>query len=391
MQETTLKLRSARIAVALHFFLTGAVFATWATRIPAVQARLALNTGQLGLALFSTAVGELLSMNLAGYLAALFGSRLVTTVALVCLCALLPVLVVAPNLAFLMITLLLFGASFGAVNVAMNTQGVAVERGYGRSILSSFHACYSLGGLAGALTSGLAAAHGIGPVVHFSGIALPGVLLTLVAAHFLLPSSADAQGTGVAFARPTRALLALGFVAFCALLGEGAMADWSAVYLSSTLHTDAGLAAAGYAAFSVVMAIGRMLGGRLTDRLGPEMMVRLGGCVAAGGLALALLVPGVPTTLLGFGLVGAGFSIIFPLTLSAAGRSEQRVSGTAIATVAACGYCGFLVGAPAIGFAANSVTLRAALGLVVFLSLCAAACARVVGEKKQIEPVPRNK
>ena len=290
-RNRTWTLTSARLAVAIHFFLTGAVFATWATRIPTMQTRLALNTGEVGVALFGTAIGELLSMNLAGYLAARFGSRSVTTIALLGLCMILPLLALAPNLPLLMATLLLFGASFGSVNVGMNTQGVVVEQRYGRTILSSFHACYSLGGLTGALSSGLVATHDIAPFPHFLVVALLGVLLTLATARFLLPAQADAQGRGVAFARPTRTLLALGFVAFCVLLGEGAMADWSAVYLSTTLRTEAGLAATGYAAFSVVMAVGRGLGGRLTDRLGPALAVRLGGLVAAGGLALTLLIP----------------------------------------------------------------------------------------------------
>jgi len=384
-QTTASVPRSARFAVAVLFFLTGAVFATWAARIPAIQATLKLSPGELGLALLGTATGELLSMNLAGYLAARFGSRSITIIASVCLSAMLPVLALAPTLPMLVGTLLLFGAAFGSVNVAMNTQGVTVERRYGRSIFNSFHACYSLGGLTGALIGGLVAARGIAPLPHFLGVALLCVIMTLVVARFLLPAHADAQGTGVAFARPTRTLLVLGLVAFCVVLGEGAMADWSAVYLNTTLRTGAGLAAAGYAAFSIVMAVGRGLGDRLTRRLGAGMMVRLGGLVAAGGLTLALVVSWVPLVLLGFALVGAGFSVIFPLTLSAAGRASQQASGTAIATVATCGYVGFLVGPAAIGFAADKLSLRVALGLVVVLSLCAAACARVIGGGKLAE------
>ena len=370
--------RAARLAVAVSFFLTGATFASWAVRIPAVQARLGLSPGELGVALLSTAAGELISMNLAGYLAARFGSRSLTMIASVCLSVMLPMLALAPSLPILAAALLLFGASFGSMNVAMNTQGVAVERRYGRSILSSFHACYSIGGLAGSLAGGLLAAHAVAPLPHFLGIACVALILTLSLAHWLLPAQADAQGAGIAFARITPTLLALGLVAFCVLLGEGAMADWSAVYLHSILGAGAGVAAAGYAAFSTVMAVGRGLGDRLTNRLGPGMMVRLGGLVAAAGLTLALVVRWVPLALAGFGLVGAGFSVIFPLTLSAAGRTSKEVSGTAIATVALCGYLGFLVGPAVIGFGANTLNLRLALGIVVLLSLCAAALARVV-------------
>ncbi len=377
--------RSARFAVAVLFFLTGVTFASWAARIPAVQTRLGLSPGALGVALLAIAAGELVTMNLAGYLTARFGSRPITVVASVCLSVMLPILALAPALPVLAATLVLFGASFGAVNVAMNTQGVAVERRYGRSIFSSFHACYSIGGLTGSLVGGLMAAHDIALWPHFLGVASLGIIVTLLVARFLLPARADAQGAGVAFVRPTRPLLTLGLIAFCVVLGEGAMADWSAVYLNTTLRAGMGLAAAGYAAFSIVMAVGRGVGDHLTSRLGPEMMVRLGGLVAAGGLTLALVVSWVPLALVGFGLVGAGFSVIFPLTLSAAGRTSKHVSGTAIATVATCGYVGFLVGPAVIGLAANALSLRVALGVVVLLSVCASIFARVVGDSKQAE------
>jgi MFS family permease len=385
----------ARWSTCLLFFLNGTIIATWATRIPAVQTKLMLSTGELGIALLGTAVGALAAMNLSGYLAARFGSRSVTVIAAMCLCLIFPLLALAPTLPLLVGTLVLFGASNGSMDVAMNAQAVAVERHYGRPILNSFHACYSLGGLVGALAGGLVAAHSIAPLPHFLSVALFCAILTLAVARSLLPSKADAQGTAVAFARPSRAILALGLVAFCVVLGEGAMADWSAIYLNGTLRTGAGLAAAGFAAFSVVMAMGRGVGDQLTARLGPTTMMQLGGLVAAVGLTLALVVPWIPLALLGFGLVGAGFSVVFPLTLSAAGRTSKQAAGTAIAAVATCGYVGFLIGPPVIGFIADALSLRIALGVVVLLSLCAAVCARTVGDHKpasnsQVVEIPEH-
>jgi len=376
--------RPARIVVALLFFLNGSILATWATRIPAVQAGLALSPGKLGLALLGMAAGALVAMNLSGYLAARFGSRSVTTIAAVCLCITLPLLALAPSYPIIVVALVFFGASNGAMDVAMNTQGVAVERLYERPILNSFHACYSFGALAGALLGGLVASYNIGLLPHFLGIAILCLVLILATAHFLLPAQADAKGTGVAFARPTRAILALGLVAFCVVLGEGAIADWSAIYLNGTLHTGAGLAAIGYAAFSVMMAISRGLGDQLTARLGARTMVRLGGLIAAVGLTLALVVPWAPLAILGFGLVGAGFSVVFPLTLSAAGHVSKQAAGTAIASVATCGYVGLLLGPPVIGFIADSLSLRTALSFVVLLSLCAVAFAHSVGTTQHI-------
>ncbi len=384
-QEGVRRLRAARGSVAVFFLLNGVIIATWVTRLPAVQEQLRLSSGQIGLASFGAAVGALVAMNLSGYLAARFGSRGVTTVATLCLCGVLPLLGLANSLPALAAALVLFGASNGAMDVAMNTQGVAVEQGYGRPILNSFHACYSFGGLIGALAGGLVAAARIMLLQHFLVVFVAGVILTIIFSRMLLPQRAGEQKGGVTFARPTRALLALGLVALCALLGEGAISDWSAIYLNGTMRSGEGLAAAGFAAFSVVMALGRGVGDFLTARLGARMMVRLGGLVAALGLTLALVVPWIPSALLGFGLVGAGFSVVFPLTLSAAGRTTKVASGTAIAAVATSGYVGFLVGPPLIGFVADASSLRLALGFVVLLSLCAAGFARAVGDDRKGE------
>ncbi len=370
--------RAARLATALLFFLNGTIIATWATRIPAVQARLHLSAGALGFALLGTAAGALAAMNLAGYAAARFGSRSVVTVAALCFCASLVLLALVPSLPLLIVGLVLFGAGNGSMDVSMNAQGVAVERRYGRPILNSFHACFSLGGLAGAALGGLIASRGIAILPHFLGVSICSILLTLLAAYFLLPARADAQGTGVTFARPTRAILALGLIAFCVLLGEGAMADWSAIYLTGTLHTQAGIAATGYAAFSIMMALGRGIGDQLTVRLGARVMIRLGGLMAALGLTFALLAVWVPLALLGFGLVGLGLSVVFPLTLSAAGRVSKQASGTAIAAVATCGYAGGLIGPPLIGLVSDALSLRIAFALVVVLILCAVISVQAV-------------
>jgi MFS family permease len=388
--------RSARIAVAILFFLNGVMMASWATRIPAIQDKLALSAGTLGLALLGIAIGALTAMNVFGYLAARFGSRSVVITAAICLCIALSLLAFAPTLPVLVVVMVFFGASNGLMDVAMNTQGVAVELRYSRPILNSFHAYYSLGGIIGAIITSLVASHGLALETQFLSIAIFCAIIILIVARFLLPASADSKGTGKTFAFPSGALLALGLVAFCVVLAEGAIADWSAIYLSGTLRTGAGLAAIGYAAFSIMMAIGRGIGDPLTIRLGARNMVRLGGLIAALGLTIALVFSWIPLALVGFGLIGVGLSIIFPLTLSAAGRASTRASGAAIAAVATCGYFGFLVGPPVIGFVADAISLRIALGFVVVLCLCAAVGASAVSNDKrlnknqQIETIERT-
>jgi fucose permease len=238
----------------------------------------------------------------------------------------------------------------------------------------------------GALAGGLVAELGIGPGPHLVVTALALGLVGLVVTRDLLPASADAVGArraGPILARIPRAVLGLGVIGFCALLAEGSVSDWSAVYLDGTLDASPGIAAAGYAAFSLAMFGGRLLGDRLTDVLGPERIVRFGSLLAAGGLSLALAAPAPAVALLGFALTGAGLSIIVPVIFSAAGRAPGMPPGRGIAAVTTTGYLGFLVGPAIIGFLAGAATLRGALGFVVCLTLVMAALA---GATRQADP-----
>jgi len=361
--------RAARLAVVAIFSLNGVALGSWFVRIPAIQEKLGLGEGLLGVALLGAAVGALVSMPLAGALASRFGSRRVVgaTAFLLPLSVALPAL--APGLLLLVPAIAVLGAANGALDVSMNSQAVAVEKGYGRPIMSSFHAAFSFGGLAGASIGGLVASAGVGPLPHLAAVAALCATAAVVAYRALLPASADAADGGApAFARPTRALLGLGVISFCVLLGEGAMSDWSAVYLDGTLETGPGFAAAGYAAFSLAMAFGRLFGDGLAERLGPVRLVRACGALAAVGLGAALFVGQPVFALIGFACAGAGFSVVFPAALSAAGRTEGMAAGPALAAVSTAGYTGFLVGPPTIGFLAEWIGLGGALFVVVALS-----------------------
>ncbi|HEX2181919.1 MAG TPA: MFS transporter [Rubrobacteraceae bacterium] len=377
---TSRSVRAARLAVLAIFFLSGFGFGNWAVRIPAVQERLGLGEGLLGVALLGMAAGSLVSMPLAGGLISRLGSRRVVGATALAYSVMLPLLAVAPNLALLVTSLTLVGAATGSLDVSMNAQAVAVEKGLGRPIMSSFHAAFSLGGLAGAAAGGAVAAAGIGVAPHLAGVAALSLAAFVLAYGRMLPAGADRGEDGEpAFARPTRALAGLGVIAFCVLLGEGAMADWSAVYLSGTLGTGPGFAAAGFAAFSATMVAGRLLGDRLIARFGPAALVRAGGIVSAVGLGVSLAVAHPVAALVGFGCAGLGFSIIFPAALSAAGRAESTATGPAIAAVATAGYFGFLVGPPSIGFVAEVIGLGGALFIVVALSAAIVFLAGSVG------------
>jgi len=375
-------LRVPRFAVLGVFFVNGVVIGTWVVRIPAIKENLGLGEGLLGVALLGAAVGALVAMPIVGALVSRLGSRRVVGTAALLLSVSLLMPALAPNLPALVLALAMLGAANGGLDVAMNAQAVAVERGYGRPIMSSFHAAWSFGGLAGAALGGLSASQGIGPLPHFSAVAVLCATGFVVAYGSLLPSRTDASEEGTpAFARPTRALLGLGIISFCVLLGEGAMGDWSAVYLDDTLNTGPGFAAAGYAAFSLSMAFGRLFGDRLTERLGPATLVRSCGALAAVGLGVALAVGQPLAALAGFACAGAGFSVVFPTALSAAGRTGTIATGPALAAVSTAAYTGFLVGPPFIGFLAELTGLGTALYLVVTLSVAVVVFAGAVKTK----------
>jgi len=375
-KTATHPLRMARLAVAMLFFLNGAIFATWVSRIPAVQSRLGMSHGALGIALLCMAFGALVAMPAAGKYSARFGSHRVTQWCTVIFCAALPLLVLAPNPPLLMLALFLFGTAHGAIDVAMNAQAIAVENHYGRPIMSSFHALFSTGGLVGAASGGLIASLGVTPTVHFFAATL---LLGGITALVAFPRLLDARETesihlldepeaSPRFAWPSRTLVVLGIVAFCSMAGEGAMADWSAIFLNRFAGASEGAAAAGYAAFSIAMALCRFSGDWLTERLGPSTIVRLSGCIAAAGLAFALAISQPIASLIGFAAVGVGFATVVPQVFSAAGRTAGMSAGVAVATVSTMGYFGFLIGPPVIGFAAQMTNLRTALLLIVFTS-----------------------
>ena len=405
-------LRRARVATLVYFAVLGLADGVWLARIPAVKQNLGLSDGLLGVALLAAPVGLVIIAAFADRLIDRFGSARPTVAGAVAI-SLLPVAFgLAGSLGVLMAALFVFGMAGGLMDVAMNAQAVRVERGYRRPMINSFHACYSFGGLAGALLGGLFAWAGVGPALTFTAVGVPLAVLAVLTRRGLLrgpeardrpvpggqPESVDPPGpggraapaTGVPGRRRTAMLIAvLGLLALCSLLGEGAAGGWSAVYLRDNLGTSAAFAALGYAAFSVTMAIGRLFGDRLTARFGPARLVSGCGLVAAIGLAVALVTASPAAGLVGFALFGAGLSSTFPQLLSVAGNVETARSGTGIARVAGAGYLGLLSGPVLIGSVASLVGLRLALGIPLAAALCLAVGGWVVPGRR--EPLFRRR
>ncbi len=368
--------RRARWALLAIFLLNGVGIASWAAHVPTIKQKFGLSEAVLGMALLAVAVGSVGALLFGGGLVARCGSRAVTIAGAFGFCAALPLLLLAPTFPLLLPVLALFGACIGAMEVAANVQALGIEERYRRPIMSTFHALFSVGGLLGAAGAGLALARGVAPAAHLIGVALGLAALTAAGMRHLLPAAAGERHAGPAIALPTGPLVGLSVLAFFCLVAEGAMADWSAVYLRDRLGADPGFAAAGYAAFSVAMAAGRFGGDALRARLRAVPLVRASGIIAAVGLGLALIVAQPLATLAGFACVGLGLANIVPVLFAAAGRTPGAAPGAGIAAVASVGYFGFLVGPPLIGFVAQLTSLAGGLGLVVVLLALIALLAR---------------
>ena len=368
-QSTARRLRAARIAVAYIFFADGALFGNWITRIPVLMDRLGVSVAALALPFFLAGVGAILTLPLAGRVITRVGSRRTTRVAFFFFCASIAPIAFAPNLIVLGLIMFAIGAIASFLDVAMNAHGLVLERRYRRPILSSFHAWYSAGGLAGAGTGALAAWAALDLRVHMSiavAVALAG---GLVLSPFLLRG-----GDGIDheqrrfFVRPPRQLVVLGIVAFISFVAEGSVGDWSAVYINKPLHTGQAVAALGYFAFSLTMVAGRLSGDRLTTRFGPVTLTRAGGLLAAGSLTGALLIGHPVAAIIGFAGMGAGLAAVVPIVFRAAGSRPDVAPGIGLASVSVLGYFGLLVGPPLIGSLAKLLGLPGALGVVALLS-----------------------
>jgi fucose permease len=376
----TARFAPARSAITAIFFVNGFVFASWTPRIPQLQDALDLSEGILGTALLALSAGAVIAMQVTGRLVSRYGSRRVTLAAGLGFCVSLPSIAAVWNLPSLFVALALFGCGNGAMDVAMNAHGIAVQREWGKPILSSMHAMFSLGAFGGAAFGGWAVHQRLPIGTQFALVAAAGIAALLGTRRHLLPAEIDRTqsappveistdstppGAGSARSVPARVLL-LGLLGFCCL-GEGAVADWSAVYLDDHLGTSAGFAASGFAVFAVTMTIGRFSGDWLTRRFGPARLARALSALGAGGFAAALTLHNPWAALVGFALLGLGLACLIPLIFSAAGQIPEVEPGRALAVVATFSYGGSLLGPVLIGAIASLVGLPTALALPAVL------------------------
>ena len=371
---------TSRLAVTAVFFLNGAAFSSLYARLPALQGELRLTDPVLGALLLATAVGLLTAQPVAAAVAARRGSAPVTRASALALAAALPLPALAPSPPTLGVALGALGACNGALDVAMNAQGIEVERRLGRPILSGLHGLWSVGLGLGAGAAALAAAAVLDPLPHFAIVAAVLALASLVFLRGLLAAEhhvrEEHEREALVTVRWTFPLVLLGVIAFCSFVGEGSASDWSAVYMTQELGTSQAVGALAFAAFAVTMAGARFAADPLRTRLGNVILVRGGSLVATAGLGAALLIHEPAAGIAGFAVLGLGLAPVVPIAFSAAGDLDPRATGRLVGRVATIGYVGSVAGPIMIGWLAEATSLRTSLGLVVLLSVAIAVSAR---------------
>lgn len=323
-------------------------------------------------------IGALLAMPFAGRLAHRFEFRPLVTTTIVAFCASLILTALPTSLAFLCVALLVFGATAGLADMAMNTQGVMVEKALSTSVMSSLHGFWSVGVLVGSIASALAAHSGTGTRLQFAVTSLFLAAVGIAAARFVLDDPTTRETAAPpAFALPTRPVLIIGLVGLCAIFGEQAGADWSAVYIRQELGGSASVAALAVSAFAITMAGVRLMGDRVIERLGPVRTVRLSGVCAVSGALAVVLAPDLAVGLVGFALLGVGVAVVVPLVFAAAGRVGPHPARS-IAGVAGVAYSGGLVAPGVMGGIAAASSLTASFFLVAVLTGIMACAAGVL-------------
>ena len=290
-----------RIAVAALFFLLGICFASWASRIPSIQQTLGLSEAALGLVLLAIPVGLLFSIPFSGWFVAKLGSRKVVSVALILYSLILITIGLAQTKFQLMGCLFLFGFFGNMSNIAINTQAVGVEAIYARSVMASFHGMWSLAGFTAAAIGSVMIGANVVPYRHFIIIALFVLTTIFIAFRYTLKEDFNKQQKGQKiFVMPDKSLLNLGVIAFCSMICEGAMFDWSGVYFKKVVMAEKVWIGAGYTAFMSTMATGRFVADWFTSKFGVRNTFRISGVLTAAGLMIAVLFPNLVTAIIGF-------------------------------------------------------------------------------------------
>ncbi len=367
LQTLPISKKALRIAVGAMFFMAGLCFASWASRIASIQQHLGLSFAALGGVLSALPIGLMCSLPFSGWIITKIGSRRLLIIALSVYGITLMGLGLAQNSFQLICCLLLFGFSGNAVNISVNTQAVATEQLYSKPIMASFHGLWSLAGFTGAFIGTIMIGQGIDPFRHFIVISIIIILSIIIAARSL--NDDKTASSGPIFVMPDRSMINLGVIAFCSMMCEGAMFDWSTIYFRDIVHPNKAWIGAGYACFMGAMATWRFFADWFAHRYGLKRILQISGSLTAIGLLIAVAFPYLLSAMAGFLLVGVGVSSVVPMVYSAAGKSKTMAPGVALAAVSTIGFVGFLIAPSIIGFIAGLATLRASFILIACMGI----------------------
>ena len=363
-------------ATRIAFFIAGFGMAAWAPLVPFAKERLAVADATLGTLLLCLGAGSIIAMPFAGLLTSRAGCRRVLILSILVVCATLPLLAHLSTVVGLGAALFLFGAGMGALDCTMNIQAIILERDSGRTMMSGFHGLFSVGGVAGAGGMSVLLTLGLSPALATWIVVTTIVLLLVLSARFFLPYGG--RSSGPAFALAHGVVLFIGVLCFILFLTEGAVLDWSAVFLTDVRGMAPAHAGLGYAAFAATMTVGRLTGDRIVVRLGSKAIVIGGSLIAAAGLALATLVPFWAAAIIGYALVGVGCSNIVPVMFSLAGKQDEMPESIAVPAITTMGYAGILLGPAFIGYVAHASSLGVALLIVAVMLVGVAVSARML-------------
>ncbi|MBB3179440.1 MFS transporter [Variovorax sp. Sphag1AA] len=374
MTVTSARMRWASRA---QFFCSGFVFATWGVHIPTVKAHYHVNEAQLGFAMLAAGVGALLGLTRASRWIGRHGARRMAAVCGCTYAVLLSGLLLAPNFLAVLALLAVFGIATSVFDVAINTEAAQLESRNGKPLMSGMHGMFSLGGMVGATTGGAAIAAGMAPQHHLTLVAAAMALTIALSSQWMLPKEATAfQTSDEGFRLPRGALAILGLLAALGLIAEGAIYDWSVLYLQQELGSAQQQAALAYGSFSAAMALARFCGDAMRARFAPAVLLRGSALLAAASMTLVLVTSNPWVALAGFAGVGIGFANVVPVLFSASARVPGVEPAQGIAAVSAAAYLGFMAGPPVIGFLAQISSLTVALYVVVAFAAALAASAR---------------
>ncbi|MGV3460747.1 MAG: MFS transporter [Flavobacterium sp.] len=354
-----------RWAVGLFYFGMGLCFSTWVSRIPNIREAMGMSEAELGTLLFCIPFGQLFIMPFSGQIVNKYGSHKTVVLGLCLYVCALTGLGFAQERWQLMAALFFFGIFSNLTNISVNTQGIYTEGLFRRAIMSSFHGAWSTAGFTGGFIGLGMMALGIGTALHF--IISAGIILVIIALNYkflVKVKSAPMPAKRKLFTKPDPMLLWLGVMAFCCMVSEGIMFDWSGVYFKDVVHVPESLTTLGFTAFMVMMALGRFMGDIVIQKFGRKKVLQIAGCLVSVGLIAAVLLPYIVSATIAFMIVGVGVSTIVPSIFGLAGRNPNVPPSIALQTVSSVSFLGFMIGPPVIGYIAHATSLRISFAII---------------------------